>query len=69
MFDFNDAWKDLNSELTKPESMSNIVCSGQPCVSKIECSTQIVAFLEVDGTIQTSTHLVYKSLLILGSTC
>ena len=38
-------------------------------MSKIECSTQIVAFLEVDGTIRTSTHLVYESLLILGSTC
>ena len=56
--------KDLNSELIKPEPLSDTSCSGQPCVAKIERSTLIVASLEVEGTIWTSNHLVYESINI-----
>ena len=60
----NEARKDLKSELTNPEPLSNTSCSGQPCVAKIEHKTQIVASKEVEGTIWTSNHLVYESINI-----
>ena len=60
----SEARKDLNSELTKPEALSDTSCSGQPCVAKIERSARIVASLEVEGTIWTSNYLVYESINI-----
>ena len=59
-----EARKDLNSELAKPEPLSDTSCSGQPCMAKIERSARIVASLEVEGTMWSSNHLVYESINI-----